>query len=175
MRECSMNKISESAKTFTLKAILVKPSQKVIAYVACENIAGVEVKGIASPKTDRSQYPVVTRSTVAPTSDDQPQLLQPPTQALPDPPSRSTKMKPKKPVAQLDTETEPSTSKTPKTFTVAKSPAVERAPELLPNGNYKCGESPSMNKVYRLLIYEDRSFLQRQRRLPTLVLQRRYS
>lgn len=33
-----MDKILESEKTFTLKALLIRPSQKVVAYVACENI-----------------------------------------------------------------------------------------------------------------------------------------
>lgn len=156
-----MDKILESEKTFSLKALLIRPSQKVVAYVACENIgesvvafqqsrshlriAGVEVRVVAQPQTDRAFYPVVRSAA-----------------ADPMPPARSlSKAVVVKSVSQKTQPTQPEKpqpapakepAKSKQTQSDTMSLTEQRPPQMLPNGNYRCGKLVNKADLFSLML-----------------------
>ncbi|GAA5888947.1 hypothetical protein JCM5296_002752 [Sporobolomyces johnsonii] len=57
-RRCRLDQLLTSPKQFSLSVLLVKPSQRVVASVSCDMLAGSEVRAVVKSTTKASHFPI---------------------------------------------------------------------------------------------------------------------
>ncbi|GAA5900381.1 DNA helicase [Sporobolomyces salmoneus] len=122
-RRCPLSQIAKgSIKPFSVLVILVKPSQRVVASVSCDLIAGSELRAEVKPATKASDFPVPHLSSDPDESLDE--FRAQPTPASSKPVSKPFKAPTqKRPAAEVE------------------GPAEIPQPRMRPDGKYDCNHS----------------------------------